>query len=166
MIILLNLKVLCDTLLQSYYFVQSLHTFMMKKHIKCLPLCVPNALVQNVQVCVGGWVCSYTVSVCVSEHASLRHQFSRHVAQPSRRWETCGKQQLWRVKTFFMDDFLWHSWGTGEKGWEANEVWERRGRQRWRGKFSWDKRRRKVEGKDSRGDKRFGVSLGGDQEEE
>lgn len=81
---------------------------------------------------------------CVSEHASLRHQFSRHVALPSRRGETCGKLQLWRVKTFFMDEFLWHSWGTGEAGWEVNELGERRGRRRWRGKFFCDKRRRKC----------------------
>lgn len=92
-----------------------------------LCVCVPNAFAQNAQVSVGGWVCAYSTSACVSEHFSPRHQFSKHVAPASRRWETCGKRQLWRVKTFFMDDFLWHSWGTGERGWEANELRGREG---------------------------------------
>lgn len=48
---------------------------------------------------------------------------SAHVALVSRRWEACGKQQLQQVKTFFMDDFLWHSWRTGWKSeWEANHL--------------------------------------------
>lgn len=62
--------------------------------------------------------------VCVCVHVCLRVACSStHMALVSGRWEACGKRQLQQVKTFFMDDFLWHSWRTGWKSeWEANYL--------------------------------------------
>lgn len=90
-------------------------------------LCVSPHLLETPSGCAV-CVCSHDVSasVCVCPRPSLDISLARTWLRRLGGWEACGKRQLRRVKTFFMDGFLRRSGGTGEKRekkkeWEVNE---------------------------------------------
>ena len=81
----------------------------------CVIRMCPVAICINAQACVSVPENMHKAQVFMSEPISLQQQFGNHMPLAPRRGETCGEWQLWRVKTFFMDDFLWHGQETQKR---------------------------------------------------